>query len=150
MKIYCVKPISGCSGDEVFEYYDNIRKILLGIGYDVLTPLYGKGKLRTEVEFKAHGYQNDPLTTNHAIFGRDKFFVQQSDILFANFIGADRVSIGSVMEIAMGHIFGKQIVVVMEKDNIHRHAFVLEASTIVFENEDDAIKYLKEIQNQEF
>ena len=150
MKIYCVKPISGESGKDVFEYYERIRKTLLDIGYDVLTPLYGKGKLRTELEFKAHGYENDPLTTNHAIFGRDKFFVQQSDIIFANFIGASRVSIGSIMEIAIGHMVGKQIVVVMEKDNIHRHSFVLEASTIVFEGENEAINYLNEIQNQEF
>ena len=150
MKIYCVKPISGESGDYVFKYYEIIRKTLSHIGYDVLTPLYGKSKLRTELEFKAHGYENDPLTTNHAIFGRDKFFVQQSDILFANFLGATRVSIGSIMEIAIGYMLGKQIVTVMEKDNIHQHAFVLEASTIVFEDYEESLRYLKEIQNQEF
>jgi len=150
MKIYCVKPISGESGEDVFNYYEKIREVLVNIGYHVLTPLYGKGKLRTELEFKAHGYENDPLTTNHAIFYRDKFFVQQSDILYANFIGAKRVSIGSIMEIAIGHMLGRQVVVVMEDDNIHQHAFVLEASTIVFNNEPDAIKYLDEIQNQEF
>ena len=150
MKIYCVKPISGETGLAVFNYYDRIRKTLMDIGYHVLTPLYGKGELRTELEFKSHGYDNNPLTTNHAIFGRDKFFVQQSDILFANFLGASRVSIGSIMEIAIGHMLGKQIVIVMEKDNIHMHCFVLEAATIIFETEESAIKYLREIQNQEF
>ena len=149
-KIYCIKPISGASADTVFSYYERIQKTLTDIGYDVLVPLHGKGEMRTETKFKAHGYENSPMTTNHAIFGRDKFFVQHSDILFANFLGATQVSIGSVMEIAIGNILGKQIVVCMEKDNIMQHAFVLEAATIVFHTEEESLNYLAKLVHKEF
>jgi len=145
MKIYCVHPISGRRADEVFKYFRDTRTILQSFGYDVLIPMTGKDSLRTEVQFKAEGYKDDPLTTNHAIFCRDKWMVKQADILYANFTGAKHTSIGSMMELAWGSDNGKQVIVVMEKDNIHRHAFVLEAATIVFEHPEEALLYLSEL-----
>ena len=149
LKIYCVHPISGLSSDEVFDYYEGTQHEMTKIGYDVFVPMFGKGNLRTELEFKAHDYRG-PLTTNHAIFNRDKWMVKQADILYANFIGAKRVSIGSMFELAWGSDNGKQVIVVMEKDNIHMHAFVLEAATIVFETEQEAIDYLTHLSNKDF
>jgi len=150
LAIYCIHPISGRSADEVFEYYDRTQKQLTDIGYDVFVPMYGKSTLRTELEFKAEGYKDNPITTNHAIFNRDHWMVMQSDILYANFLGATRVSIGSMFELAWGVDNKKQVIVVMEKDNIHRHAFVLEAATIVFETEKEALDYLKQLVSKEF
>jgi len=131
LKIYCVHPISGLSADDVFDYYDKTKDTMTKLGYDVFVPMFGKGFLRTEIEFKAYDYRT-PLTTNHAIFNRDKWMVKQSDILYANFMGAKSVSIGSMMELAWGSDSDKQVVIVMEEDNVHMHAFVLEAATIVF------------------
>jgi len=149
MKVYCVHPISGLSADEVFDYYTRTHETLRELGYDVLIPMFGKGNLRTELEFKAHGYEGNPLTENHAIFGRDRWMVGQSDILYANFLGAERVSIGSCFELAWGWDLKKQVILVMEKDNIHRHAFVLEAATIVFETEADALNYMGALARKE-
>ena len=55
MKIYCCKPISGRSADEVFEYYERMSNTLSEWGYSVLSPLHGKNLLRTETEFRAQG-----------------------------------------------------------------------------------------------
>jgi len=74
----------------------------------------------------------------------------QSDILYANFLGATRVSIGSMFELAWGSDNKKQVIVVMEKDNIHRHAFVLEAATIIFETTEEAQDYLQQLVSKEF
>ena len=150
LKIYAVHPISGSSANEVFEYYQRTQNLLTEAGYDVFIPMFGKDSLRTELKFKSSGYENNPLTTNHAIFARDKWMVQQSDILYANFLGSKIVSIGSMMELAWGNLLGKQIIVVMEKENIHRHAFVLEAATIIFETEEDAINYLTKLSNKKY
>lgn len=143
MRIYCVHPISGMTADEVFTYYTFTRDKLKNMGYDVLTPMVGKGYARTELEFKAQGYDDKPVSNNHAIFTRDKWMVKRSDIIYANFLDVKRTSIGSMMELAWGSDNGKQIVTVMEEDNIHRHAFVLEASSIVFTTVDDAMSYLE-------
>jgi hypothetical protein len=149
LKIYCVHPISGLSADEVFDYYDDTKTVLTDMGYDVFIPMIGKGHLRTEIKFKAADYRS-PLTTNHAIFNRDKWMVKQADILYANFTGAEIVSIGSMFELAWGSDNDKQVIVVMEKDNIHRHAFVMEAATIIFETENEAIDYLKHMVTRDF
>jgi nucleoside 2-deoxyribosyltransferase len=148
MRVYCVHPISGMSGDEVFEYYQDTYDVL-SEKYDVLTPMIGKTKLRTEIKFKAEGYKDNPLATNHAIFERDRWMVKQSDIIYANLSGTDRVSIGSMMELAWASLLGKYIVLVMEKDNIHRHAFVLEAADVIFYNEEEALDYLRALANKE-
>ena len=125
------------------------QKQLTLAGWDVLIPMFGKGSLRTEMKFKAHNYRG-PLTTNHAIFSRDKWMVQQVDILFANFTGATIVSIGSMFELAWGSLLGKQVIVVIDKKNIHQHAFVLEAASIIFEDENEAISYLTKLARKEY
>jgi hypothetical protein len=148
MKIYCVHPISGASAEEIFKYYDQTKDILIKLGYDVFTPMYGKEYLRNEIKFKAEGYTN-PLSTNHSIFNRDKWMCLQADIIYASFIGTKIVSIGSMFELAWANIHNKQIVIAMEQDNIHRHAFVLEAATIIYPTEDEAINYLTKIIKKE-
>ena len=148
-KIYCVHPISGSSAEEVFSYYDKTQKQLTVAGYDVLIPMFGKGSLRTELKFKAHDYRG-PLTTNHAIYGRDHWMVCQADIIYANFLGAKMVSIGSMFELAWASHMRKQVIIVMEKNNIHQHAFVLESATIVFEEEAEAIDYLTKLSRKEY
>lgn len=147
-KIYCVHPISGSTSEEVFKYYDTTQKRLTEMGFDVLTPMYGKGDIRTAHKFKGSGIDG-PVTNKHAIFGRDRWMVGQADIIYANFLGATKASIGGCFELAWGCNDHKQIVLVMDKDNIHQHAFILEAATIIFETEEDALQYLERIAKKQ-
>jgi nucleoside 2-deoxyribosyltransferase len=103
----------------------------------------GKSYLRTELEFKSNGYGN-PVSTNHAILSRDKWMVGQCDIFLCDLTYArERVSIGAMMELAWANLLGKHTVVVMQSENnIHRHAFPLEASDVIFETMEDATAYL--------
>lgn len=146
MKVYLAGPISGKGYDEVINAYKEKSKLLLDAGYEILCPLTGKTYLRNELEFKAHGYENFPVSSNHAIFERDKWMVSQCDIILADLSNSgERVSIGTMMELAWGSLLGKHVIVVLPKDNIHRHAFVLEAGDIIFESLEDAYKYLVDL-----
>jgi nucleoside 2-deoxyribosyltransferase len=144
MRIYLACPISGQSYDDVVFKIDSIANTLSRFGFEVWHPMTGKECLRNELEFKAQGYSN-PTSTNHAIFTRDKWMVSNMDIVLAILVGAERVSIGTMMELAWASMLGKHVIVVMEKDNIHRHAFVLEAAGTVFEDTTQAIAYLKKL-----
>jgi nucleoside 2-deoxyribosyltransferase len=144
MKIYLAHPISGQSADVVYGYYDNAVKLLKD-SYEILYPMMGKRYLRTEIKFKAEGYGN-PVSTNHAIKERDKWMVQESDIVFIDFTGSTIVSMGCCMELAWADLLGKHTIVVLEKENIHRHAFILDSADIVFETYDEAIEYLREFK----
>ena len=143
MKIYLAGPISGQGYNEVMFRYTDMKKKFKSWGYTVLYPMLGKDYLRNEVEFKAHGYDH-PLSTNHAIYERDQWMVRQCDVIYANLCSSgDRVSIGTMMEIAWGSLLGKNVVIAMQENNIHRHAFVLESGCVVFSTEKDAEVYLK-------
>ena len=148
MKIYLAGPISGKSYDEVVNLYNEKIDIFTKMGYSVLCPMRGKSYLRNELEFKDHGYSNFPVSTNHAIFERDKWMVQTSDIVFADLLNSgERVSIGTVMELAWASYLGKHTIILLPENNIHRHAFVLESADIIFENISDALKYFKDLIN---
>lgn len=144
LKIYCCHPISGLSSDAVFEYYEYIESVLTEYGYNVFTPMHGKDILRTELEFKSADYRN-PVSTNHAIFNRDRWMVGQADVVYANLFGTARVSIGAVMELAWASDLHKHVVLCVEEFNIHRHAFVLEAADVVFAEASEALHYLKQL-----
>lgn len=143
LTIYCVHPISGLTPDEVFAYYNGIRDKLSKF-YDVLIPMTGKSSLRCAKEFRAQGHDESPIAGNHAIFERDRWMVQKSDVIYANLMGATtRVSIGSMFELAWASILGKYVVLAMDKESIHRHAFVLEAADVVFNSAEEAEAYLE-------
>ena len=144
MRVYCARPISGCSFDEVVNYYQDTVDCLKGMGYDVLYPMCGKSYLRNEVEFKAHGYDH-PLSTNHAIVERDHWMTQSCDILLVYLIGAKTVSIGTVAEMSWAHHMGKHTVVMMEPGNIHQHAFVLDMADVIFPTYQEGLDYLEKL-----
>jgi nucleoside 2-deoxyribosyltransferase len=146
LSVYVAGPISGLDADTVFNYFQGTADTLKGYGYNVFSPLAAKAHLRTEVKFKSEGY-GDAVTTNHSIFNRDKWMVMQSDIVLCNLSKATHVSIGSMMELAWSSNKGNHTIVVMDKTNIHYHAFVLEAASIVFETLDEALEYLHNLQN---
>lgn len=148
MRIYLAKPITGCSFIEVVEYYNEMQKYLKKLGYRVLHPMTGKRYLQNESTFKAEGYQN-PTSTNHAIKERDKWMVLNADVVLTDLTGAKIASIGCIAELAWADLLNKHSVVIMEKDNIHRHAFVLEMADTIFETMDEAKQYLKKLIEEE-
>jgi len=147
MKIYLAKPISGYSYEQIVNYYIQTSDILKSCGYDVLYPMIGKSYLRNEMKFKAEGYDN-PVSTNHAITERDRWMVSISDIMYADLTESKFASIGCIAELAWGHDKGKHTLVSMEKDNIHRHAFILEMADIIFETHAESMEYLQTLGNR--
>jgi len=145
MKIYIAHQISGLGGQEVIDYFENTKTILQALGFQVFSPMTAKGYFRNEIKFKEHGYEGLPVSTNHAIFERDKWMVSQADVVLTDLTGMKRNSIGCTMELAWASLLGKHTIVVMEKDNPHRHAFILEAGDIIFEQLGEAFLYLEKL-----
>jgi len=146
MKIYVAGPITGQKLADVLKRWDALTGAL-DSDFIVLSPLVGKMKLfRTEKHktFKSKGY-TDPFATDQAITGRDHWMVHQCDILLVDLRGTDKVSIGAISEIAWAHAYNKHIIVVMEADNIHQHAFIDQQAHVVLDDMDVVIEYLKEL-----
>lgn len=150
MIIYMVRPISGCEFKEVIAYYEDVADILQDVGYEVLHAMMGKCEFRGQQGlFKKDGYTH-PISTDRAIIGRDRWMTKKADIVFANFLGAKLVSIGSVMELAWAFDHGKHVVIAMEEDNIHRHAFVMQCADIIFPTHEESIDYLTHLKRKRF
>jgi len=143
MKIYIAHQITGLTFQQVVNYYGKM-KYILGDFYEILCPMTAKGFLRTDEKerFKPKDYKN-PISTNHAIFERDKWMVSNCDVLYCDFTGSEKALVGCLFELAWASLLGKHTVTVIPEANIHQHAFILEASDICFKETDEAISYLK-------
>lgn len=144
-RIYTAGPVSGQSYEQVIARFKRQYELLTSYGYEVICPMTGKAYLRNEIEFKAQGYDN-PVSTNHAIKERDRWMVGRSHVVLADFTESGPVvSIGTCMELAWADELKKHTIVVMQKDNIHRHCFILECADIVFETIEEAYVYLEDL-----
>lgn len=82
----------------------------------------------------------------------DLFYVKQSDILFAYMQEDNPSGIGLTLEIGYARAMDKSIILVDERSAIddafaNRFKIVRESSTIVFDNLNDGIEFLKKIKN---
>lgn len=113
------------------------------IGYK---PLRGKQYLKDVGKLEAVIDKPSTMATNKAIFGRDHYDVESCDAMLVNLLGAQRVSIGTMFEMAWAAEYRRPTVLVMEKQgNLHHHAFVLEALTHWTDNLDEGIATIKSI-----
>lgn len=144
LKVYTVGAISGLGFEECVNQFNVRVDRLKALGYEVYSPMLGKDHLRNETSLRSEGYSDSPVSNDHSITKADFWKVDISDILFVDLTNAvDRVSIGSVAEMSRGYAKGKLVVTVMQKENIHRHAFVNEMSSIIFEDLEQAFEYFK-------
>lgn len=141
--LYCVGPITGVSYGESVDWREYVAENLPP-EITAVSPMRGKAYLEKEKSVKA-SYEDIPLSSAKGITTRDLFDVRRADMVLANFIGATKVSIGSVMEITLAHAYRKPIIIVMEKDNVHRHPMLEQISGFVVETLDEAIEIAKAV-----
>lgn len=148
--VYLVHPMSGLPYEKVEEYYTPTKEKLESVGYFVMHPMCAKKYLRGK-KFHPNGNEvGHPIVTAHAITRRDHWMVRKADIIFADLSNAPDKSIGSISEIATAYELGKHTVGVMDKQNVHEHAFMTEQFDIIFTNYDDAIEYLIKLIRGEY
>ena len=82
-----------------------------------------------------------PYRTDAAINRRDKFDTLRADAVLVNLLGAQRVSIGTVLEIGWAYDHNIPVVVAIEPEgNVHEHAMLRDAFTIRVSSLDEAIE----------
>lgn len=142
MRVYLAGPITGLSYGEAVDWREEWAAWLTKLGHTPVTPMRGKAYLSRMRKLRPEGYEEFITSSAKGIYSRDCFDVAQCDVLLARFLGAEEVSIGTVMEIQRAHDYGKYILAIMEKDNPHRHAFVEQACSLVTETDEEALDIL--------
>lgn len=162
MKIYLAGPITGLSWKEATEWRNWVTRELQPLGIQVYSPLRFKNYLShldkssvdpsdSAVELSgkddkpvlADHYDEFVLSTQKGIMTRDRWDATRCDVLLVNFLNAKKVSIGTIMEIAWADSKRIPTIVVMEPDNIHKHAMLLEAAGYVVKSLDEAVLVVK-------
>lgn len=124
--VYLAGPISGCTFDECVDWREQFNNMLPKeiIG---MSPMRGKSYLNDKSIIHC-SYPNHALSCSRGIITRDYNDCRRADMIVVNFLGTtEKVSIGTVMEIAWGKAFNKPVVCVMEDDNnVHDHPMIQE------------------------
>lgn len=129
--VYLAGPITGLNYEGATDWRNQAIATLAEVGVKGLSPMRGKEYLSGVKEFTSDGDMYGALSvmsSNRGIMTRDRFDAVRCDVLLVNLLGAPRVSIGTVMEIAWADACRTPIVCVMEPEgNIHDHGMVKEA-----------------------
>ena len=135
--LYCAGAITGISYAGSTDWREYVSKQLPPF-ITAVSPMRGKKYLSKEVSVKA-SYEDIPLSSQKGIMTRDRMDVMRCDMILVNLLGTEKVSIGSVMEVAWADAFRKPVILIMEKDNLHSHPMLREAAGFVVSDLDEAI-----------
>ena len=143
MLVYLAGGVSGLTVKAAIGWREYVAERLSIAGIEVRDPLRGAEGEQHKLKKLGPAKDNsdDPAMSDKAFFTRDRWDVLTSDVILCNLAGAERVSIGSMFELAFGVMSNKLNIIVLDKHNLHDHVFVRE-SGVVFYNLDEAIDYI--------
>ena len=136
--LFLAGPLTGISYSDALGWREYVESKLPA---DVIafSALRGK-KYVTNESVLRDAYPEHLLSTPQGTITRDRYDVSRCDALFVNFLNADNVSIGTIMEMAWADAWRIPIVLAMENGNIHDHAFVRQVAAFITADLDEAIQ----------
>jgi nucleoside 2-deoxyribosyltransferase len=127
--LYLAGPITGLTYEGSTEWRRFVAEHLMP---DVvpLSPIRGKEYLKG-VDIVGSAYAQYPLSTEAAILGRDRYDVMIGcDAILVNVLGAEKPSIGTIIEIGWADAVRKPIILVIEdENNVHDYPMIRQAAT---------------------
>lgn len=136
--VYLAGPITGLSYNGATDWRDAAKNKLDDHHILGLSPLRAKDYLLGETTI-GDSYEDSILSCQKGITARDRFDCQRCDVVLLNLLGAERVSIGSMIEIGWADSARVPVVSVFEEGSLHDHAMVREISGFIASNMDDAL-----------
>lgn len=145
LKVYLAGQITGLSYAESIGWREQMVEILPD--FDFLSPMRAKEYLEAEdilVEsYEGKNELKNILSGRKGINARDHWDCSRCDIIFANLMEMDRVSVGTTMEVAWGFAYRKPVIICMEDDNPHQHPMILESATHICPDLETGIQVLR-------
>jgi nucleoside 2-deoxyribosyltransferase len=143
--VYLAGPITGLTFDGANDWREDVKAKFKApvVG---LSPLRCKKYLAgVQSKLESLGYYGHPLSTPQGITSRDRFDCQRADVVLFNFLGADRVSVGTCIEVGWADAARRPMVAVMEPGNMHDHAIVRSCVPFIVATLDEAVDLIHAI-----
>lgn len=139
--VYLAGPITGLTYNGTVEWRQEAIDTFKQYNIQGLSPMRAKEYLAGNNDIIGDSYEDTVLSSQRGIYARDKFDCHRCDLVLVNMLGAKKVSIGTVMEIAWAASNNTPIVLVMEKEgNIHEHSMLKEACPFRVDNLKEALR----------
>lgn len=126
--VYLAGPIRGLTLEEAVEWRERFAELMHN-RIEVRSPMrLKKTELPYDTPLDLPGIQYEGLfTTQKAIVTRDRVDCTTSGVIVMNLLGAEAISIGSMVEVGWADAFRIPIVLLMEEEgNVHDHFFTKE------------------------
>jgi hypothetical protein len=136
--LFLAGPLTGVSYGNALDWRKYVESRLPD-GVIAFSALRGKGHVTKELVLK-DTYPEHLLSTPQGTITRDRYDVSRCDALFVNFLNSDRVSIGTIMEMAWADAWRIPIILAMEERNVHDHGFVRQVAGFITRDLDEAIQ----------
>ena len=138
-KVYLAGPISGLTFAGAQEWRNEFtRRVDRRI--KAYSPLRGKDYLDS-MGVLEQSYEGSPLSTDRGLTTRDRYDCMGSDLVVFYLLGAQRISIGTMIEMGWCDAARKPSILVIEKEgNPHDHPMVRQTVPFRVDNLDDALK----------
>jgi nucleoside 2-deoxyribosyltransferase len=147
--VYLAGPITGCSFDECVDWREKMISQLPSeiVGFSPMrgkTYLEGSKEIAASYEEKSDNSLKQVMSCARGITTRDFNDCKRADAIVVNLVGAKKVSIGTVMEIAWGKAFNIPVILIIEENgNIHEHPMIMECVGFRVNTVDQALDVLK-------
>jgi len=150
MKVYLAGPITGLTWEECTVWRNKVVAELKLFDIQCFSPLRAKKYIADTLGVNgnvkvADSYPEFVLSSPKGITTRDRYDATRCDVLFVNFLGVKRISIGTVLEIAWADSKRIPIIIVMEKDNPHQHSMITECAGFIVPTVKEGIDIVKAI-----
>lgn len=146
--IYLAGPMTGLSWEKTLAWREHVE-VELGRDWKILSPARPQqDQDRTKV-LKLQTQENNELNlwdTATGVVASDTFLIDQSDWVLANFLGAEKISVGTVWELGYAYHARKKIIVLMSKEDIHNHPFTRRGVDMFTDDIEQVIEFFKRIK----
>jgi len=137
-KVYLAGPIHGLTYDGAQEWRTQFSQAI-DERIECFSPMRGKEYLTMRGKLEG-SYEEFPLSTAQAITTRDRYDCMGADLVVFNMLGAEKVSIGTMIELGWADAVRRPGILIMEKTgNIHDHPMVRKTTQFRVDNIKDAV-----------
>lgn len=127
--VYLAGSITGLSWNEATSWRQHVAAALAP-NIRCFSPLRAKQYLARKRALK-DSYLAHVMSLSRSINERDHHDCMTCDLIFVNLLGAKRISIGTVMEVAWGFAYRKLVVLALDRGGVHDHSMLRESSSFV-------------------
>ena len=141
--VYLSGPITGLTYSECNDWREYAIKTLAAEGIDGFSPMRGKRYLDKEgvpISDCPDLKGKHPISSTPAITMRDRWDCRRCDITLINVLGAETVSVGSMVEAGWAEAFGHPVILVMENEgNPHDRAILRGVAGVILPTLDQGL-----------